>query len=74
MSERRIFPAIDISKSGTRREDLLLTPAELDAMNYMRKALNGSRTEDATENIIDLFTRTRSNSEFVSQIKKIKLY
>ena len=74
LSERRIFPAIDISKSGTRREDLLLTPAELDAMNYMRKALNGSRTEDATENIIDLFTRTRSNSEFVSQIKKIKLY
>ena len=74
LSEKRIFPAIDIVKSGTRREDLLLTPEELDAMNYVRKALNGSRSEDATESIIDLFTRTRSNKEFVQQVKKTRLF
>ena len=52
LSEKRIFPAIDIVKSGTRREDLLLTDEELDAMNYVRKALNGSRAEDATESMV----------------------
>ena len=74
LSEKRIFPAIDIVKSGTRREDLLLTDEELDAMNYVRKALNGSRAEDATESIIDLFTRTKNNQEFVSQVKKVRLF
>ena len=74
LSEKRIFPAIDIVKSGTRREDLLLTEEELDAMNYVRKALNGSRAEDATEAIIDLFTRTKNNQEFVSQVKKVRLF
>lgn len=74
LSEKRIFPAIDIVKSGTRREDLLLTPEELDAMNYVRKALNGSRAEDATENIIDLFARTNNNRDFVAQVKKIRLF
>lgn len=74
LSEKRIFPAIDIVKSGTRREDLLLTEEELDAMNYVRKALNGSRAEDATESIIDLFTRTKNNQEFVSQVKKVRLF
>ena len=74
LSEKRIFPAIDIVKSGTRREDLLLTPEELDAMNYVRKALNGSRAEDATESIIDLFARTKNNQEFVSQVKKVRLF
>ena len=74
LSEKRIFPAIDIVKSGTRREDLLLTPEELDAMNYVRKALNGSRAEDATENIIDLFARTKNNRDFVAQVKKIRLF
>ena len=74
LSEKRIFPAIDIVKSGTRREDFLLTDEELDAMNYVRKALNGSRAEDATESIIDLFTRTKNNQEFVSQVKKVRLF
>ena len=74
LSEKRIFPAIDIVKSGTRREDLLLTEEELDAMNYVRKALNGSRAEDATESIIDLFTRTKNHQEFVSQVKKVRLF
>ena len=74
LSEKRMFPAIDIPKSGTRREDLLLTDAALHAMNYVRKALNGSRAEDATESIIDLFTRTKNNQEFVSQVKKVRLF
>lgn len=74
LSEKRIFPAIDIVKSGTRREDLLLTPEEADSMNYVRRALNGSRSDDATENIIDLFARTKNNQEFISQVKKIRLF
>ncbi len=74
LSERRIFPAIDIVKSGTRREDLLLTEEELDAMNYVRKALNGSRPEDATESVIDLFAKTKNNQEFISQVKKVRLF
>ena len=74
LSERRIFPAIDIVKSGTRREDLLLTEEELDAMNYVRKALNGSRPEDATESVIDLFAKTKNNQEFISQFKKVRLF
>lgn len=74
LSERRIFPAIDIVKSGTRREDLLLTEEELDAMNYVRKALNGSRPEDATESVIDLFAKTKNNREFISQVKKVRLF
>ncbi len=74
LSEKRIFPAIDIARSGTRRDDLLLTTEEQDAINYMRKALNGSRSEDATESIIDLFSRTKNNAEFLSQVKKIRLY
>lgn len=74
LSEKRIFPAIDIVKSGTRREDLLLTPEELDAMNYVRKALNGSRSEDATENVINLFSKTANNRDFIMQVKKTKLY
>ena len=72
LSEKRIFPAIDIQKSGTRREDLLLTPDELDAVNIMRKALNGLKPDEATDKILDMFSRTRSNSEFVFMVKKNK--
>ncbi len=70
LSEKRIFPAIDIQKSGTRREDLLLTSEELEAVNIMRKALNGLKPDEATDKILDMFSRTRSNSEFVYQVKK----
>ena len=70
LSERRIFPAIDMQKSGTRREDLLLDSDELEAINIMRKALNGLKPDEATDKILDMFSRTRNNREFVSLVKK----
>ena len=73
LSERRIFPAIDIPKSGTRREDLLLTAEEHEAINIIRKALNGMKSDEAVDRILDMFTKTRTNQEFVSTIKKTKL-
>ena len=69
LQERRVFPAIDVVKSSTRREDLLLTKEELEAINVIRKSLYGLKQEEAVENLIDLFTRTRSNEELVSFIK-----
>ncbi len=72
LSEKRVFPAIDIPKSGTRREDLLLAPDELEAINIMRKALNGLKPEEAVDKILDMFARTRNNQEFVNTVKKIK--
>ena len=72
LSERRIFPAIDIPKSGTRRDDLLLTPDELDAINIMRRALNGLKPEEAVDKILDIFSRTQDNVEFVNTVKKMK--
>ncbi len=72
LSERRLFPAIDIPKSGTRREDLLLSSEELEAINIIRKALNGLKAEEAVDKIIDMFSRTRNNREFVAMVKKMK--
>ncbi len=72
LSEKRIFPAIDLAKSGTRREDLLLNRDELDAINIMRKALNGLKPDEATDRILDMFARTRNNNEFVQMVKKNK--
>lgn len=72
LSERRVFPAIDIPKSGTRREDLLLTPDELDAINIMRRALNGLKPEEAVDKILDIFSKTQDNVEFVNTVKKMK--
>ena len=75
LSEKRVFPAIDIQKSSTRREDLLLSRDELEAVFIMRKALGGnSNTEGNLEQIINLFRRTKNNKEFVETIKKIKLH
>ncbi len=73
LSEKRIFPAIDILKSGTRREDLLLTQEELEAVFLMRKATNSMRADEAVERILDLFIRTKNNDDFVQMIKKTKL-
>ena len=73
LQEKRVFPAIDIAKSGTRREDLLLTSDELEAAEIMRKALNGMKSEEATENILNMFARTRDNGEFVQMIKKQRI-
>ena len=72
LSEKRVFPAIDIPKSGTRREDLLLTPEELEAINIIRKALNGLKPEEAVDKVLDMFARTRNNFEFVNMVKKMK--
>jgi transcription termination factor Rho len=72
LQEKRIFPAVDIAKSGTRREDLLLTPDELRAVEVMRRGLNGMRPEEATDQILDLFAHTRSNFEFVNLVQKIR--
>ena len=72
LSERRVFPAIDIPKSGTRRDDLLLTPDELEAINIMRKALNGLKPEEAVDKILDMFAKTRNNQEFTNLVKKVK--
>ncbi len=72
LSEKRIFPAIDLQKSGTRREDLLLSAEELEAINIMRKALNGLKPDEATDRILDMFSRTRTNAEFVAMVKKNK--
>ena len=68
LSEKRIFPAIDIVKSGTRREDLLLSEEEQEAVDIMRKALNGIRSDEAVERIIDMFSKTRNNKEFCQYI------
>ncbi len=73
LSEKRVFPAIDIPKSGTRREDLLLTSEELEAINVMRKALNGLKSDEAVDKILDMFYRTKNNTEFVDTVKKIKI-
>lgn len=73
LSERRIFPAIDIQRSGTRREDLLLSREEGEAVTIMRRALNGMKSDDATERILDLFTHTRSNEEVIRTILRQRM-
>jgi len=73
LSERRIFPAIDLTKSGTRREDLILTKQELEATYLMRKAMSGMKSEEAMERIIDMFIRTKTNAEFIDMIRKTKI-
>jgi transcription termination factor Rho len=68
LQEKRVFPAIDIPKSGTRREDLLLTKEEQDAVYIMRKAMNGMKSEEAVDNLLNMFSRTKTNEELVQQI------
>lgn len=74
LSERRIFPAIDLPKSSTRREDLLLSPVEQEANLIMRRAFGGARAEEATEAIVNMFTHTRSNAEFITQLKRTRMF
>lgn len=74
LQEKRVFPAIDIPKSGTRREDLLLNREELEAVEIMRKGINGMKADEAVENILNMFDRTRNNIEFVQTIKKTKIF
>jgi transcription termination factor Rho len=74
LSERRIFPAVDILKSGTRREDLLLDNEEQSATYYMRRAMNGLKSDEAVDNILNLFSRTKNNKEFIQTVKKTKIF
>lgn len=74
LSEKRIFPAIDILKSGTRRDDLLLTKEEAEAVDIVRKATNTMKPEESVEKVLDLFARTRTNREFVENSKKIRFF
>lgn len=73
LSEKRVFPAIDIPQSGTRREDLLLTREEQEAVDTMRRALNGMRADEAVENILNMYSRTRNNAELIQMVKKTKI-
>lgn len=73
LSEKRIFPAIDLQRSSTRRDDLLLTQPEMEATYLMRKALSGLKSDEALERIIDMFIRTKTNAEFIETIKKTKI-
>ena len=72
LQERRVFPAIDIAKSGTRREDLLLTREEQEAVYIMRRGLNGMKAEEAADNLLNMFSRTKSNNELVHQVIRQK--
>ena len=73
LSERRIFPAIDILKSGTRRDDLLLDPEEQEAVAIVRRAVNTQRPEEMVERVLEEFTRSRNNREFAARVKKTRL-
>ncbi|MBQ8627242.1 MAG: transcription termination factor Rho [Agathobacter sp.] len=74
LSEKRIFPAIDIVKSGTRRDDLLLDEDEQAAMDIMRKAFNGMKADEAVENILNMFAHTKNNKEFIQQVRKTRIF
>ena len=72
LSEKRIFPAVDILKSGTRRDDLLLSQEEAEAVENIRRATNGMKGEEAVERILDMFARTRNNRDFIAMAKKTR--
>lgn len=74
LSEKRIFPAINIPRSGTRREELLLSKEELEGMYVMRKALGGMKSEEALEQILDMLMHTKDNTEFVNMIRHTKMW
>lgn len=73
LSEKRIFPAVDIVKSGTRRDDLLLDPDEQEGVENMRRALNGMRSDEAVENILNMFAHTKNNAEFINMVRKNRI-
>lgn len=74
LSEKRIFPAIDIPRSSTRREDLLLSTEEYEAISIIRKAFNSVRPEEAVDRVLDMFAKTKNNAEFVQMVKKTRFY
>ena len=72
VAEKRVFPAIDIPQSGTRRDDLLLNAEEMETINNIRRAFNGMKTEEAVDKVVDMFNKTKNNKEFIEMVKKIK--
>lgn len=74
LSEKRVFPAVDILKSGTRRDDLLLSPEESEAVDVIHKATNTLKPDESVERILDLFAKTRNNQEFVEITRKRKFF
>ena len=74
LSEKRVFPAIDIPKSGTRNEHLLLNAEELNAISLMRRGFNGLKPDEAVDKVLDLFSKTKDNDEFVNMMNKSKWY
>ena len=72
LQEKRVFPAIDIPKSGTRREDLLLSREEQDAVYIIRRAMNGMKAEEAVDNLLNMFSRTKTNMELVQMVNRQK--
>ena len=73
LSEKRVFPAIDIPKSGTRREDLLLTDEEIETVGVMRRAFNSMKADEAVDRVIDLYAHTKNNREFCQMMKKMRI-
>ena len=73
LQEKRIFPAIDVAKSGTRRDDLLLTPLEREVVEILHKEFSGNRAEESVEEVLRLFVRTKNNEEFLHMMKRSKL-
>ena len=74
VAEKRVFPAIDIPQSGTRRDDLLLNSDEMEAINNIRRAFNGMKAEEAVDKVVDMFNKTKNNREFVEMAKKFKFF
>lgn len=74
LSEKRIFPAIDIAKSGTRRDDLLLSNEEIGAVNSLRRGINGLKPEESVDRILDMFAKTRGNADFIHMVNKIHIF
>ena len=74
LSEKRIFPAIDILKSGTRNDHLLLTAEEKECVDTLRKATNSLKQDEAVEQILNLFARTRNNREFIENAKRTRFF
>ena len=74
LSEKRIFPAINLNKSGTRREDLLLSGEELEAIWKVRRAMSNQGVQDVTESIIDNLAHTKSNADFINIVNMTKVF
>ncbi len=72
LQEKRVFPAIDIPKSGTRRDDLLLSREEQEAVYIIRRGMNGMKSDEAVDNLVNMFARTKNNQELVQYVRKQK--